>query len=181
MVRTKDQYPRRNEYGDSSQICEWCGKRINLARMWRQYGTYCSLECQAAGRPSYYHGLIVLSLIGIIASVGLLVSSTYFFEGVIILVVSFVCLPYSGMMVRLGSDVIRQEEYPVSEDEINVICTMILDVIQHHHKEEGISRKVIVDDLSSCGFNARAIKLGIEHLLVEERIKQLDFSHYKLN
>jgi len=187
LTSTKDKYPTRGKYGDATPVCEWCGKRVRLARSWRQYGTYCSAECQAADRPGYYRGLLVAACLAIIVSLAAIIlgysgvfnsSFTGIVEGMIVLVCSFFCLCYAGSMVNLGSKVIKQQEVTFSKDEIEKICTTILFEVQRNQTPEGVSRKLLYENLRASGHSNRAIKLGIEHLLVSEKLCQLDLSHY---
>jgi len=186
-MSNRDQYPKRGMYGDTTPRCEWCGKRVNLSRMWRQYCTYCSLYCQAAGRPNYYRGIFVLSLFGIIVILGILtlgysgllnISFVSYMEGMIFLVFSILCLLYSGSMVNLGSKVIGLENEPMNQDELEKICRKILDVVRSNQTQDGISRKVIYENLRSSGYSNRTIKSGINHLLVSEKLRQIDLAHY---
>ncbi|MCK5264389.1 MAG: hypothetical protein KAR03_02180 [Candidatus Thorarchaeota archaeon] len=81
-------------------------------------------------------------------------------------------------MVNLGSKVIGLENEPMNQDELEKISRKILDVVRSNQTPEGISRKVIFENLRSSGYSNHTIKSGIDHLLISEKLRQIDLTHY---
>jgi hypothetical protein len=110
MSGDRERYPARAEYGSPTQVCEWCGKRVQLSRAWREFGTYCSLECQAADRPSYYLGQFVFAFLAFILSISTLIFGYPLFPWFPFLIGSGFWLIYSGSMINLGSNVRKSSQ-----------------------------------------------------------------------
>ncbi len=177
-MNTEKRYPRRGEHGDPIPSCEWCGDRVLIARMWREYGTYCSAECRAADRHGFYAGSVVIASIFLAISLGALSFGHPFLPVMMILIFSSLWLLYSINMTNLGSRVIQSQSEPINKDELDEICSIIIDIVQANQTTKGVSRKVLYADLRSYGYNNRTIKSGINHLLISEKLRQISLSRY---
>jgi hypothetical protein len=146
--------------------------------MWREFGTYCSAECQAADRPGLFIGQAVFAFLAFIVSLGALILGYPLIPWVVFLLGSGFWAFYAGSMVNLGSKVKNSEPDPLSKDELEKICSRILFVAQKNQTPKGVPRKVLYADLRSDGYSNRTITAGIGHLLVSEKLRQVGFTHY---
>lgn len=176
-----DQYSRRGEYGDPTPVCEWCGKRVQLPRPWREYGTYCSDECRAAARHDFFFAMFLVTIIVAIVSLGGIVLGNQIFLWIAILMPDGFCLLYSRYMSNLGSKVLQAESLPSDMSELEDVCSKIQEIIASNQTAKGVSRKIIYSDMRSYGFSNRLIKFGIDNLLVTGKIREVGFAQYAID
>ena len=180
MSSNGDRYPRRGEHGDPTPVCEWCGKRVDLPRAWREHGTYCSTECQAADRRGYYICSLVCSLVFLIVSLVAIIAGYQVIPFSGLALFSIIWVLYSKGMVDIGRRVVQSQTVPIDKAELEEVCSALTMVLQMNKTAKGVSRKVLYADLRSYGFTNRTIKSGIEHMLVSGKIRSFGIGRYVL-
>ena len=187
-------YPRRDEYGDSSPRCEWCGRPTDRGS-WgsSEYGTWCSFECRSAGR--YFQsvcalvGLIVVVVVPIVMimfeNINAAPAMVYWPAILIpILLLSPVVL-YLIVAIITGARVRRaNEEATCSEtlidgdEELTSRHHLILDFVDEIPANEGITRKQILDHMSSKGVPISRTKVLVSELVGAGYLEELSIGRY---
>ncbi len=187
-------YPKRNEYGDSSPRCEWCGKPTGKSS-WgsSEYGTWCSFECSSAGRYSQnIFSLIALIVVLVVSVAAILFENIsynppmiywwWIFIPIVLISPFALCLTIGivtgARVIRADEEARHPEALIESEEELTPRHHLVLDFVAEIPTNEGMTRKQILDHMRSKGVPISLTKVTVNELVGSGYLEEVSIGRY---
>ncbi|MCK5239920.1 MAG: hypothetical protein KAR33_10255 [Candidatus Thorarchaeota archaeon] len=191
-------YPRKGEFGNPNPRCDWCGKPVSSSSGFgggREYGTWCSSDCSAAGRLDHNTLIAVMMSICFIGVISILVAfysvisqdlNTIFTLLVGVFVIPL-CILYQISNIRLGMRIRDAdwgdrwgEKLLQSENDFTDLHRELMHFVRTYPANAGISRRIIFKHMKKKGFPIRQVSVSLKELVGGGFVKALRLGRYTI-
>ncbi len=193
-MSSRDRYPRKGQFGDSTPRCQWCGIKIHdLSRFHdKNRGEFCSKECSAAGKLFQNVAILITSFVALVIllviafhPLGYIATNGYLQEDVlstfiqsdILLVIMLVAAYYArlGLQVRAGPILKKPLK---SEGDFKGLHRQIVEFLKEFPSNEGVAKKDVYSYLDAGNTPPNEINMAILELVASGYVKELKNGRY---